>query len=151
MTSAVSLPADAIKLLQVFYHVSNILKLLGISQSILNLFPRSSVAIFLCISMNLYHKTIVKLLSNILQILDEISFSKDACGLFQGMIRDMNSIYCYLPTLLICIICICTSFIQAIFCNFVVLVQLILILWKLIVWKKSLVWKIFQLTKQSST
>ena len=29
--------------------------------------------------------------------------------------------------------------------------QLILILWKLIVWKKSLVWKIFQLTKQSST
>ena len=31
------------------------------------------------------------------------------------------------------------------------LIQLILILWKLIVWKKSLVWKIFQLTKQSST
>ena len=30
-------------------------------------------------------------------------------------------------------------------------IQLILILWKLIVWKKSLVWKIFQLTKQSST
>ena len=30
-------------------------------------------------------------------------------------------------------------------------VQFILIVWKLIVWKKSLVWKIFQLTKQSST
>ena len=38
-----------------------------------------------------------------------------------------------------------------IFLKKVMAVQLILILWKLIVWKKSLVWKIFQLTKLSST